>query len=718
MNKTVKTLPEKGKIAKTLPEKDKRIIIKRIEEEGFQKGQKIGIRKIRCEKRSLFNYLLCLAKKFQGNFNISQLIGSLEFSKTYLSNIEIKALLENEFKSVYPPEKIRENIKNGRSPISNKKQLEKELKFLRPYDARRWRGANLPSSRDIFNSIYEEEGLPYLSIRATGRVIYEDFDPEEVGKKLRELYYQGKDISYSGLLEVEDGILLAWLRTYADKKYRRVSIFKSKIRVGTVNRAVEGLSKIRTRNFSIKGAKKEKRLGIIGENLTDIVLATTSALDPHARNQTRAFKNLFPRPLTHVSCTKGTEKEQRMVFELSEEGGKGMYPDFIIRSLDDNTGELENVCAVEVKNLVYNHPNTIEDIKAKLGSKRNIKLSKTDEKITRRALIVHSTDNVYKRMAKELSDTPLEFMSPSEFRESLEISLKQLEKEGYMRTNVCTTDSIMKVYDAMIDSPHVMIRINHKPQFKFINQIVKELTERIRTRKKPNKQEPIRVYSNKGRVNRNVKGAYQRFTVSFDDLPDSNIKKYIEERKYNIPKHTRFVDIETTGFRIHGKFQIILIGSLYRIENDIKIDLAFARNPLEEEAILRKFRYDTEYYDEIVTYNGKTFDIPAIKDRLEAHMIENGISKTHTDVYRQVESARIRERYNLSSLRLHDISQIWGDTREDIEGKEIPNIYYRWKRYGHPHEIVKNLEHNVLDLTTLAAIYLSPELTGVKNGNH
>ena len=59
---------------------------------------------------------------------------------------------------------------------------------------------------------------------------------------------------------------------------------------------------------------------------------------------------------------------------------------------------------------------------------------------------------------------------------------------------------------------------------------------------------------------------------------------------------------------------------------------------------------------------------------------------------------------------------MFGDKREDIPGQEVPLLYNSWITYGHPESIKKVLEHNVLDLVTTAAVYLSPDLI-IPNNN-
>ena len=167
------------------------------------------------------------------------------------------------------------------------------------------------------------------------------------------------------------------------------------------------------------------------------------------------------------------------------------------------------------------------------------------------------------------------------------------------------------------------------------------------------------------------------------------------------------MDVESTGFK--GK-QIFLIGTAHHAHDDFVIDLAFARNPLEEEAILHNFCINASN-DHIITYNGASYDLPAIQSRLVSDMIDDSLPKHHTDLYNLFKQLKVKEHQRLKSMKLGYLGSIFGEMRSDVASGAVPLVYNQWTRTGCPTTLVSVLEHNVLDLLTLAALYVSKDMT-------
>ncbi len=87
------------------------------------------------------------------------------------------------------------------------------------------------------------------------------------------------------------------------------------------------------------------------------------------------------------------------------------------------------------------------------------------------------------------------------------------------------------------------------------------------------------------------------------------------------PEDILFLDIETTGQQPAGMAEVFLIGIGYLKKNEnekfnFTTELLFAREIAEEAAILKYFTDILPKYKMLVTYNGKSFDIPFLRERI------------------------------------------------------------------------------------------------------
>ena len=108
----------------------------------------------------------------------------------------------------------------------------------------------------------------------------------------------------------------------------------------------------------------------------------------------------------------------------------------------------------------------------------------------------------------------------------------------------------------------------------------------------------------------------------------------------------------------------------------------------------------------LVSFNGKAFDVPVLRDRLGYHGIPSPSEPPHLDL---LHAARRRWRDVLPDCRLQTLEwRVCGRRRAgDIPGEEIPDVYHRFVRTGDSSDVVTVFHHNALDLVTLADIALA-----------
>lgn len=163
------------------------------------------------------------------------------------------------------------------------------------------------------------------------------------------------------------------------------------------------------------------------------------------------------------------------------------------------------------------------------------------------------------------------------------------------------------------------------------------------------------------------------------------------------PAGTLFLDLETCGF---AGAMVFLIG-LIRVDNgEVVLHQLLARNYAEERPILETLWQLAAANRVLVTFNGKSFDWPQIRDRSMYHRRRKIPQPHHVDL---LHHSRRRWKHALPNCRLQTLERyLCGRFRRgDIPGSEIPAAYHRWVRTEDAIELRSILHHNALDLVTL-----------------
>ena len=172
-----------------------------------------------------------------------------------------------------------------------------------------------------------------------------------------------------------------------------------------------------------------------------------------------------------------------------------------------------------------------------------------------------------------------------------------------------------------------------------------------------------------------------------------NIKDYFSE------DNICFIDIETTGLS-RTKNMIYLIGILY-FDETLRmwiLEQFFADTKDDEKSILEAFLNRFENFNKLITFNGNSFDIPFIEERLKFYNIDYKFNMDNSvDLYRIVKSNS--QFLKLPNLKLKTIEMSLGYIREDIYTGFDCIIFYedyiKYKDLSLKHNILK---HNYDDL--------------------
>ena len=161
-----------------------------------------------------------------------------------------------------------------------------------------------------------------------------------------------------------------------------------------------------------------------------------------------------------------------------------------------------------------------------------------------------------------------------------------------------------------------------------------------------------------------------------------------------------FLDIETCGLQPAPGF---LVGLCHVGDRNLVLRQLFARDYAEERAVIAEVERIIGEHDFLVTYNGKTFDIPFLRSRAVHHRIGFTATIPHLDLLWMV---RRRWKDILPNCKLKTLE--WRVLRRlragDIDGAEIPYAYHEYVKHGQPHRLIPVFHHNLLDLVAMAEL--------------
>jgi uncharacterized protein YprB with RNaseH-like and TPR domain len=168
------------------------------------------------------------------------------------------------------------------------------------------------------------------------------------------------------------------------------------------------------------------------------------------------------------------------------------------------------------------------------------------------------------------------------------------------------------------------------------------------------------------------------------------------------PEDFVFIDIETLGLFSRP---IILFGVGVMEGHHLIVHQYLLRDiPEELPALMATVEHLSRDNPALVTFNGKSFDLPYIADRLAYYGMGAPGRIPHFDV---LHFSRRRWKGVFPSLRLPALErEILGIQREeDIPGQMVPEFYETYLRTGNVGPLVPVVEHNRQDIHSLALLF-------------
>ena len=174
-------------------------------------------------------------------------------------------------------------------------------------------------------------------------------------------------------------------------------------------------------------------------------------------------------------------------------------------------------------------------------------------------------------------------------------------------------------------------------------------------------------------------------------------------RDFN-PENTCYVDTETTGLAGGAGTVAFLVGLGYFRDGSFTLEQCFMRDYDDEGPMLAYLAEKFTSFDCIVSYNGKSFDLPLLRTRFVQHRLS--IPFTDTAHYDLVHAVRRVWKKRLSDCSLNNIERLILDFHRegDVPGYLIPRIWldYLETRDARPLEGV--FYHHAMDILSLAAL--------------
>jgi uncharacterized protein YprB with RNaseH-like and TPR domain len=169
-------------------------------------------------------------------------------------------------------------------------------------------------------------------------------------------------------------------------------------------------------------------------------------------------------------------------------------------------------------------------------------------------------------------------------------------------------------------------------------------------------------------------------------------------------RRAAFLDVETTGLAGGTGTLAFLIGVGTFDSLTFRVRQFFLGDPGGEAAMLVSLSETLGRCDTLVTYNGKSFDVPLLTTRYALNRLPpTGLELPHLDL---LHPARRLFGRRLASCRLQEIErQLLGLSRNgDVPSGLIPSLYFGYVRRRDPSGLHPIFEHNLLDVIAMSAL--------------
>lgn len=194
-------------------------------------------------------------------------------------------------------------------------------------------------------------------------------------------------------------------------------------------------------------------------------------------------------------------------------------------------------------------------------------------------------------------------------------------------------------------------------------------------------------------------------TASIDLLPEQFplFKTYFDLDSPDCREKLLFFDTETTGLSGGSGTFAFLLGAGWYEKDEFVVRQYFLPELDRETAFLKTFAADLSGRSLLITFNGKSYDVPLMNNRFILNrMIPVLDQYMHLDLLQYV---RLLWKYSMENCRLQtvEIDKLGVERMDDVPGELIPGYYFDYLRHHDARKISGIFKHNELDIVSMAA---------------
>lgn len=179
--------------------------------------------------------------------------------------------------------------------------------------------------------------------------------------------------------------------------------------------------------------------------------------------------------------------------------------------------------------------------------------------------------------------------------------------------------------------------------------------------------------------------------------------------KVLIDPETVILDIETTGLSRKNDL-IITIGLLYGSDDEVVTEQYFAESLTDEVKLIENFLDRIKSFDSVLTYNGDSFDLPFIREKINFYGFEDFNAK-QIDLYKTVR--KYKDILGLQKINQREVEKyLCIERRESLKGSDVALLYKNFLLKGASSEDI--ILHNKYDLINLHKILKIEEVIADK----
>ncbi|MGD0676728.1 MAG: ribonuclease H-like domain-containing protein [Polyangiaceae bacterium] len=178
------------------------------------------------------------------------------------------------------------------------------------------------------------------------------------------------------------------------------------------------------------------------------------------------------------------------------------------------------------------------------------------------------------------------------------------------------------------------------------------------------------------------------------------------------PRRALYLDTETTGLSGGAGTIAFLVGLARWDGGELVLEQLLVRELHEEAPMLERLRDRVAEAAMLVTFNGKSFDLPLLRTRFVLARVAMPVEPPHLDllhVARRVHGKRIRQGCRLVALE----RDVLGFERiDDVASGDVSAYYMHFLRSGDTAAMMGVIEHNAWDviaMTSLVGLYGEPD---------